>query len=111
MQKVNAALQAELDKGQSEPVVLIDLYEFYDYDYVPGVNGFDPNDAIEKFAAEQITWNGLAYRRELKGNGEGRGDIARNMGEKSNSVTLNFSNISRYMATFAQTTSIEGLFL
>lgn len=107
MQKINASLQAEIDKGEIDPRDLIDLYEFYDYDYIPGVNGFDPNDAIEKFAAEEITWNSNAYRRELKD----RSDIVRNMGEKTNNVTLNFSNISRYMATFAQTTSIEGLFL
>jgi hypothetical protein len=107
MQTINSALQAELDKGQVDPIVLVDLYEIYDYDYVPGPGGFDPNDAIEKFAAEEITWNGFAYRRELKG----RGDISRSMDAKTNSVTLSFSNISRYLATFAQTTPIEGLFL
>lgn len=107
MQKINAALQAELDKGQFDPRVLVDVYEFYDHDYIPGVNGFDPDDASEKFAAEEITWNGLAYRRELKD----RSDIVRNMGEKTNNVTLNFSNISRYMATFAQTQPIEGMLL
>lgn len=107
MQKINSALQAELDKGQLEPRVLVDLYELYDHDYVPGVDGFEPDDAIEKFAAEEITWNGLAYRRELKS----RGDIVRSMGEKTNNVTLNFSNISRYMATLAQTQQIEGMLL
>ncbi len=107
MQSVSVSLQAELDKGQFDPRDLVDLYEFYDHDYVPGINGFDPADAIEKFAAEEITWNTLAYRRELKD----RSDIVRNMGEKTNNVTLNFSNINRYMATFAQTRNIEGMFL
>ena len=104
MQTVSANLQAELDKGQSEPRVLVDLYEWYEPDYVPGVNGFDPADAIETFANQEITWNGIAYRRELKG----RGDITRNMGEKTNSVSKEFSNVSRYMATLAQTQTIEG---
>lgn len=107
MQTVNTALQAELDKGQTEPVVLVDLYEFYDHDYVPGAGGFDPDDALETFAAQEITWDGNAYRRELKD----RSDIVRNMGEKTNSVTLNFSNVSRYLATFAQTQQVEGLLL
>lgn len=107
MQEISTALQAELDKGQLDPRILVDLYEFYDHDYVPGVNGFDPADAIERFAAEEITWNGLAYRRELKD----RSDIVRLMREETNQVTLNFSNISRYMATFAQTQQIEGMLL
>lgn len=107
MQTVNSALQAELDKGQTDPVVLVDLYELYDHDYVPGPAGFDSDDAIEKFAAQEITWNGNAYRRELKS----RSDIVRSMGERTNNVTLNFSNVSRYMATFAQTQQVEGLLL
>lgn len=107
MQTINSALQAELDKGQLEPVILVDLFELYSYDYVPGPSGFDPDDAIEKFAAQEITWNGNAYRRELKS----RSDIVRSMGERTNSVTLNFSNISRYMATFAQTQQVEGMLL
>lgn len=103
---MNAALQAELDKGQVDPIVLVDLVELYPSDYVPGVSGFDPADAIEKFAAEEITWNGIAYRREMVS----RGDIVRSMGEKTNSVTLTLSNISRYMATLAQSQTMEGLF-
>lgn len=114
MQSVSANLQAELNKGPLEPRVLLDVYEFYSGSYVPvvssttpGTSGFDPADAIETFAAETITWNGIAYRREVVS----RGDCVRNMGEKTNSCSLNFSNISRYMATLAQTQQIEGLFL
>lgn len=109
MQSVIASLQVELDKGQFEPRILVDLYEFYDHDAVPGATGFDPDDALERFAAEEITWNGLAYRREVKGGGQGRSDIIKNKGEKLNTVTINFSNISRYMATWAQTADIEGM--
>lgn len=107
MQPVNAALQAELDKGPTEPRTLVDLYEIYDNDAVPGVNGFDPANAENTFAAQEITWNGIAYQREVKT----RGDISRSMGEKTNGVTLNFSNISRYMATLAQTVALEGKML
>lgn len=109
MQSVSTSLQVELDKGQLDPIVLIDLYEFYDHDAVPGATGFDPADALERFAAEEITWNGLAYRREIRGDGQGRSDIVKAKGEKLNTVTINFSNISRYMATWAQTQNIEGM--
>lgn len=109
MQTISSSLQAELDKDQIDPRDLIDLYEFYDHDAVPGVIGFDPDDALERFAAEEITWNGLAYRREVRGNGQGRSDIQKSKGEKLNSVTINFSNISRYMATWAQTQDVEGM--
>jgi hypothetical protein len=105
MQTVTPNMQTALDKGRVDPRILIDLYEFYDADYVPGMDGFDPDDATERFAAVEITWNGNAYRRELKG----RSDITKSIGEKTNTVSLNFSNISRYMATLAQTTQIEGL--
>src|ERR1041384_545240 len=98
MQSLSPALQTELNKGQSEPRVLLDLFELYSSDATPGVDGFDPSDAVEQFAGQQITWNGIAYRREVIS----RGDINRNMGEKTNSVTVTFSNISRYLATLAQ---------
>lgn len=107
MKTFSAAFQAELNKGQSEPRVLVDLYEFYDSDYIPGPDGFDPADAVETFAGVEITWNGIAYRREVIS----RGDIVLNMGEKSNSVSIEFSNISRYLATWAQSQAIEGKLL
>jgi hypothetical protein len=90
-----------------DPRRLIDLIEFYDPDYTPSATGFDPTDAVETFASETITWNSIAYRRETIS----RGDCMRNMGEKTNSVTLTFSNISRYLATLATTTTIEGMLL
>lgn len=109
MQVVSSNLKTALIDidARTTPRKLVDLYEFYASDYVPGVDGFDPDDAIESFAAEEITWNLNSYRRELIS----RGDIVRNMGEKTNSVTLTFSNISRYLATLAQSQTIEGLFL
>jgi hypothetical protein len=101
-QSVSANYQAELDKGQTEPRVFIDLVELYDYDATPP---FDPNDAIERFAAEEYTWDGFAYRREL----ESISDIRRTSRDRLNTATLNFSNISRYLATLAQSQQMEGL--
>lgn len=92
----------------ADPRILCDLYELYEPAYVPPVGGgFDPNDAIEKFSSESITWDGLAYRREVVS----RGDIVRSMGQEQNSVTIEFSNVSRYMATLAQSQVLEGCFL
>lgn len=110
MQTVSANLKAALldIDARVAPRTLVDLFEFYDSDYVPDpTNGFDPADAIETFAGLEITWNGIAYRREVTS----RSDIVRNMGEKTNQCTITFSNISRYLATLAQSQTMEGLFL
>lgn len=105
MQTVSSNFQMELDKGLGNPRQFLSVYELYDYDATPGANGFDPDDAIERFAAEEITWNGFAYRREVKV----RSDIEKSIREKLNSVTITFSNVDRYMATFAQSQQMEGL--
>lgn len=115
MQTISANLANALTliDARINPRTTVDLFEFYDSDAVPGADGFDPADAIETFSSVEMTWNGIAYRRELRGEEQGgpRSDIVRSMGEKTNSVTLNFSNISRYMATLAQSQAIEGLIL
>lgn len=109
MQTLSAGLTAALIDIDAtiDPRIPVDLYELYDSDAVPGSTGFDPVNAEETFAAQEITWNGIAYRREVKS----RGEISRSMGEKTNSVTVNFSNTDRYLATLAQTTPIEGKIL
>lgn len=108
MQTFTPEFQAELDKGQLEPWRLIDGFEFYSPDYIPDpILGFDPAEAIERFAGQELTWNGHAYRREVIS----RGDIVLNVGEKTNSVSIEFSNITRYLATFAQSQTIEGMLL
>lgn len=108
MQTLSANLTAALltIDARVTPRIIVDCYEFYAADYTPGVSGFDPNDAEETFSAETLTHNGIAYRREVVS----RGDITRNFGEKTNQCTLTFSNIDRYMATWAQTEQIEGKF-
>lgn len=108
MQVISANLAARLTgiDARVTPRTLLDVYEIYPFDYVPGVSGFDPDDAIERFAGEEITWNGNAYRREVIS----RGDVVKNFGQKTNTVLVTLSNISRYAATWAQTQQIEGLF-
>lgn len=108
MQTFTLEFQAELEKGRTDPSVLVSVYEFYESDYIPDpILGFDPTDAIERFAGQELTWNGVAYRREVIS----RGDIVLNLGEKTNSVSVEFSNISRYLATWAQSQAIEGKLL
>lgn len=108
MQTFTVAFQAELDKGQIEPRLLIDVYEFYPSTYVPASGeGFDPAEATQRFASAEIEWNGLTYDRQVIS----RGDISRSMTQESNSVNLTFSNIDRFMSTLAQTNALEGMFL
>ena len=110
MQVLSSALTAQLltIDARVTPRVLIDVYEFYASTYVPHpTNGFEPASAVEKFASETLTWNAIAYRREAVS----RGDISKSMAEKINQCSLTFSNVSRYCATWASTTQIEGLFV
>lgn len=90
------------------PRVLVDVYEFYLSTYVPpSSGGFDPTAAIERFSGESRTWNGLAYRREVVS----RGSVNLNMGQEQNSCSLEFSNVSRYMATLNQSRVLEGCYV
>lgn len=109
MQTLSANLKAALIDidARVAPRTLVDLFELYDSDAIPGVSGFDPANAEETFAGSEITWNGIAYRREVMS----RSDVIRSMGEKTNSVTIMFSNISRYLSTLAQSQTIEGMIL
>lgn len=108
MQTFSANFTAALVLGQFDPRILTDCYEFYDPTYIPPSDGgFDPADAIERFSGQEITWNGFAYRREVVS----RGDVHLNMGQEQNSVTIEFSNVSRYMATLNQTQVLEGCFV
>lgn len=110
MQQVNSTLLSRLQQpvsGTETERKPAELVEFYANDYIPDSSGFDPADAVETFAAIEITWNGIAYRRETVS----RGDISRSMGQQSNSVSITFSNIDRYLAAWAQTTDIEGMWL
>lgn len=105
MQQFSTAFTNALN---ADPRVLVDCYEIYESSYVPPADGgFEPADAIERFSGESITWNALAYRREVVS----RGDINRSMGSEQNSVTIEFSNVSRYMATLNQSQVLEGCFL
>ena len=111
MQDVHPTLLARLQNSVTDPTTErkpCDLYEFYAHDYIPdAVNGFEPVDAVETFSAMEITWNGIAYRRSVVS----RGSIDKTMGAQTNTVSVTFSNIDKYLATLAQTTPLEGMWL
>lgn len=88
--------------------MLVDVYEIYASSYIPLTGqGFNPDDAIERFSGESISWDGNAYRRAIIS----RGDVNLSMGQEQNSCSLTFSNVDRYIATLAQSTVLEGCWL
>jgi hypothetical protein len=110
MQSVNSSLQAILDAGinanANDPTRdFTTVVEFYTQDYTPSGSGFNPADAEERFAPITLTWNGLAYRREIISWGE----VSRFMGKQTNSCTVRFSNVSRYLATWIVANDVEGM--
>lgn len=111
MQVVHSTLLSRLQLSVTDPTVErkpCDLYEFYDPNYVPhAVNGFEPANAEETFAAIDITWNGIAYRREVVS----RGSIELHMGQQTNSVSITFSAVDGYLPTWANSIEIEGMWV
>jgi hypothetical protein len=110
MQQISAALQSVFDNGINGDPTLRDfavLFEFYEYDTLPGVNGFDPANAVQKFAREEITWLGLAYRRIVLG----VSDINLSMEKSPNNCTLRLSNSdeNRTAAAWVTQNDIEGM--
>lgn len=87
---------------------LIDLVEIYAADYAIPLDGFDPSDAEQRFGGiEGFTFLGLAYQREYVD----RGDVQRYVGKQENAVTANFSNVDRVLASYVQSTDVEGKWL
>lgn len=83
------------------------VYELYDTDYQPGGSGFDPRDALETFAGIAFTlpFGPVTYRREvLQGP-----SIKKTMGKEFNTVSVRFSNVSRYMADFVLNNEVEQM--
>jgi hypothetical protein len=82
--------------------------ELYDSDTVPGVDGFDPDNAIECFSAvEGITFAGRDYKRLV----QKFGSIKRTLTKEINSATVEFSNVSREISQFEFNYGFEGLIL
>lgn len=108
---MNVATASLISTLTSSPRDLVCLVEFYSPTYTPTVHGFEPPDAVARFATETCTFQldgtvGPAdyYREALS-----MPSLTRTLGKQSNSCTVNFSNISRRMSTFVLTNDVEGM--
>lgn len=104
MQLVGAQLQTHLNQRSRD---LFYVYEIYASDYDPSVAGFDPRDALETFAGQNYTlpFGPTVYRREVL---EGP-TIHKSTGKEFNSVSITFSNVSRYMSDFVLGNVVEEM--
>lgn len=104
MQTVGASLTTILQARDRD---LICLYELYDTDYQPVGTHFDPTDALQTFAGVSFTlpYGSVVYRREvLRGPG-----VKKTTGKEFNTVTIRFSNVSRYLADFVLNNQVEQM--
>lgn len=82
--------------------------EIYSASTVPTTDGFDPNDAIQCFAAvEGIVFMGVDYRRLVKS----FGSLSRSITSEINNASITFSNLDNYISDFEFQHGFEGLIL
>lgn len=91
---------------------LLCAVEFYASTYPPSLtNGFEPDDALIRLATETITdyifhpTIIVDYFREALS----MPSLSRKIGKESNTCTVQFSNISRRLATFVLNNEVEGM--
>lgn len=80
--------------------------EIYHQNQTPTAAGFDPNDAIDCFAAVSgITFEGVEYKCLVKK----FGTVKRTLRKESNTASVEFCNLSNEIAQFEFTNGFEGL--
>lgn len=100
---VDSALSAVVNSGDTSLVA-----EIYHQDATPTADGFDPADALKRYAAvEGITFAGENYTRIVRNFGSAR----RTTTEESNTFNIDFSNLSREISEFEFETGFEGLII
>jgi len=99
MQRVGPNLLAVLESGQRD-LAPVDLFEFY----APTETDLFPENAVKRFAASAIVWNGWTYERQAIS----RGEISRFIDGKFNNCQITLSNIDRSTSTWLSSTPIEG---
>lgn len=103
MQQVSPAFQLVLDARRRN---LSTVIEFYDPGYLPDiVTGFNPADAVKRYARTRLTHFGNVYERRLKSIGR----ASRFISGKANNLTIKMSNVSRDYAAFILNNKIEGM--
>lgn len=110
--QISQALYDALGEQVQRPDILVELYE---NDVLPGVDGFDPDDAILRLSDKTTTFLGNSYTRRLIGN---MPTINRTITEKFNSVSITLDNPEeppgskdRPVAAFLLANPIEGMFI
>lgn len=83
------------------------LVEFYAPDALPGADGFDPADAVQRIANSTVSFLGRSYPRYIKSVGV----VQRTITEKFNSVSIDVDNADLTMAAFCIGQPIEGMLL
>lgn len=100
----NAAVQNILENADDVSVVC----EIYPAGTVPTADGFDPNDALDCFAAAGgISFLGVDYQCLVSR----FGSIKKTIGKEVNSATVTFSNVSREISRFEFANGFEGLIM
>lgn len=109
---ISTALYAALDDVTQRLNVLVELY---DPDTLPGIDGFDPDDAALRISNTSTTFLGNTYARWLTGR---MPTINRTIGEKFNSVSFTLDNFEdppaskvRPVAAFLLNNPIEGMYI
>lgn len=107
MQFVDTDLLTAL-RASARDIIL--LYEIYPSDYDIS-SGFNPLDALERFAGQTYSFTHLSetveYRREVPADFDLK--IDKTVAKKLNSASIRFSNVSRYMSDFILSTDVQGL--
>lgn len=82
--------------------------EIYASDAVPDASGFDPNTAIGTYAAVNgIVFEGVEYARHIRK----FNSVDRVLGEKTNTASVDFSNLDGTIAKFEFDNGFEGLIM
>lgn len=107
MQEVSTDLLAMIDGGinLTPNDITWDWAQVYEVYAATDTPPFDPADAVAYFSDIEATWDGNEYLSYVKD----RGTIERSVDDDFNNVSINFSNVSRYMASlFNDDTLHEG---
>lgn len=87
---------------------LTTVVEFYASDAVPGSSGFDPDNALLKYAAVNgVTYEGQSYTRMVKS----FSTVNRTISKEANTASVTLSNVSRIVSRFELETGFEGLIM
>lgn len=101
----SSAFEAVLTSRSSDLVMTAELYAF---DALPGVDGFDPSEAVACLTnVEGVSYMGENYlRKVLKFS-----DVTQTDDGKFNNASITLDNVERWAATFHFTNDIEGMYL